>query len=127
MRAQGSNRPTIGYIVTMIFRIALVLVVAALAAPAALATQPRLSVLDTSPFLVRGSHFKPAEHVRIAVRTSDGSATRLAVTSRTGSFTMRFPTVSLGGCAAYLVRVTGSLGSVATLRVIPDCPNGPTP
>jgi hypothetical protein len=127
MAAQGSNRLPIGYNPRMVIRVVLVSLVAALAAPTALARQPRLSVLDTSPFMVRGSHFKPAEHVRVTVRSSEGSAARLAVTTRTGSFTMRFPTVTLGSCAAYMVRVTGSLGSTATLRVIPDCPNGPTP
>jgi len=127
MATQGSIRPPIGYNNEMIFRVTLVSLIAALAAPAALATQPRLSVLDTSPLMVRGSHFKPAEHVRVAVRTSERSAVRSGVVTAAGSFTIRFPTVSLGGCAAYMVRVTGSLGSTATLRVMPDCPNGPTP
>ena len=102
-------------------------VAAALVAPTALGTTSRLTITDTTPFTVRGTHFKPYEHVRVAVTTSAGGGVHSVVAGTAGGFLTRYQQISLGACATYTVRATGSLGSRATVRVIPDCANGPTP
>jgi hypothetical protein len=103
--------------------LALAAVAAALAAPAG-AAGPRLSVADDTPFTVRGAGFVAREHVRVVV-TANGSATRWATASAGGAFTLRFPTVRLGACAAYAVRAYGSHGSRAVIRIRPECAPGP--
>jgi len=102
-------------------------VTAALVAPAALATIPRLIVADTTPFTVRGTHFKPHERVRVAVTTSAAVGVHTVTAVEAGSFLTRYTQISLGACPAYTVRATGNLGSHATVRVMPECANGPTP
>ena len=102
-------------------------VAAALVAPAALATTPRLIVADKTPFTVRGTHFKPHERVRVTVITSAGVGAHTVTAGEAGSFLTRYTQISLGACPAYTVRATGNLGSRATVRVMPDCANGPTP
>lgn len=107
--------------------IAAVVGAAALVAPAAIATTPHLMVADTSPFTVRGTHFKPHERMRVTVTTSSGVGAHTLLAGAAGGFLTRFTSITLGTCASYTVRATGSLGSRATLRVVPECANGPTP
>jgi hypothetical protein len=105
-------------------RLAVLAVVAcALAVPAS-AGGPRLAVADDAPFTVRGSGFVAHEHVRVVV-TANASATRWATTTAAGAFTLRFPTVKLGTCAAFAIRAFGSHGSRAVLRIRPECAPGP--
>jgi len=103
-----------------------VAVTAALLAPMALATTSHLTVADTAPFTVRGTHFKPYEHVRVAVTTSAGVGVHSVVAGTTGGFLTRYLQISVGACGSYTVRATGNLGSRATVRVMPECANGPT-
>jgi len=112
--------------VSIVARIFLVFILAALLAPAALAAPPHLTAGGTAPFTVRGSHFKPGERVRIVVQAEDGG-TKTVTAGALGGFVARFPGVSIGSCAAYVVRAFGSAGSRATLRVMPECPQPPTP
>jgi hypothetical protein len=51
-----------------------------------------------------------------------GRHVKTTVASAAGVFTARFPEVSVRGCVAYIVRATGSKGSVAYLRHRPACP-----
>lgn len=95
------------------------------AAPAG-ATVARLAVPDTAPLTVLGTHFKPHEHVRLSVVTSAGAGTRTLTAGEAGGFLTRFSAITLGTCASYTVRATGSLGSRAMIRVVPECANGPT-
>jgi hypothetical protein len=44
------------------------------------------------------------------------------VATAAGVFIARFPTVSVQGCSGYIVRATGSKGSRAYLRHLPECP-----
>ena len=97
------------------------------AAPASPATSPHVAVVDLSPFTIRATHFKPHERVRIVVSAPKTLAPRAVTATATGTFSVRYAEISLGACAAYTVRATGSLGSRATLRVMPECANGPTP
>ena len=88
------------------------------ARPTAAAT---LSVPDTTPFAVRGSRFQAREQVRV-VALVEGRHVKTAVATAAGVFTVRFSGVSVRGCAAYIVRATGSKGSVAYVRHQPACP-----
>jgi hypothetical protein len=88
------------------------------ARPTATAT---VRVPDTTPFVVRGSRFKARENVRV-VALVEGRHVKTTVATTTGAFTARFPGVSVRACMAYIVRATGSKGSVAYLRHRPACP-----
>ena len=86
----------------------------------------RLVVVDRTPLIVQGARFTPSERVRIVATTPDGRAVRIVRTSTRGTFRVRFP-VSLPGCAMFSIRVTGGDGTLAVLRVVPECANGPAP
>ena len=88
------------------------------ARPTATAT---VRVPDTTPFVVQGSRFKARENVRV-VALVEGRRVKTTVATATGAFTARFPEVSVRACMAYIVRATGSKGSVAYLRHRPACP-----
>lgn len=87
----------------------------------AAAPAPTLAVVDKTPFTVRGAHFHAAEHVRLVVHAK-GVHVRTVDATALGRFVVRFAGLSLGRCAAYTVSATGSDGSHALLRVMPECP-----
>jgi hypothetical protein len=100
----------------------LVLVPAGTAAPARTA---RVAVTDTAPFTVHGTKFLAKERVSVTVSVNQAWTHRVTAGS-TGGFTTQFPRLSLNRCAAYVVRASGSRGSVAVLKVIPACaPDSP--
>ena len=78
-------------------------------------------VPDTTPFVVRGSRFKARENVKV-VALVKGRRVMNVVATTAGVFTARFTDVSVQGCSAYIVRATGSKGSVAYVRHQPVCP-----
>ena len=80
---------------------------------------PALRVPDTAPFSVRGLRFKAREQVRVVAQV-EGRHVKSVVATAAGVFIARFPTVSVQGC--YIVRATGSKGSRAYLRHLPECP-----
>jgi hypothetical protein len=86
------------------------------ARPTAAAT---LRVPDTTPFVVRGNSFKSRELVRVVAQVQ-GRHVKTVRASATGVFMVRFP-VSVQGCPGYIVRATGSKGSYAYLRHLPEC------
>jgi hypothetical protein len=47
---------------------------------------------------------------------------KTVVATAAGAFTARFPEISVRACMAYIVRATGSKGSVAYVRHRPACP-----
>jgi hypothetical protein len=103
--------------------VALVTAVFALALPAAAATRAaRVTVPDVSPFTVHGAHFVARERVTV-VAQADGRHVKTVTASAAGAFTAKFLSVELGACAMYFVRATGSEGSRATLKVVPECAN----
>ena len=78
-------------------------------------------VPDTAPFVVQGNRFKAGEQVRV-VALVEGRHVKTTVASAAGAFTARFSAISVRVCMAYIVRATGSKGSVAFLRHQPACP-----
>jgi hypothetical protein len=78
-----------------------------------------LRVPDTTPFLVRGTSFKSREKVRVVAQVQ-GRHVKTVRASSIGVFTVRF-SVSVQACTRYIVRATGSKGSYAYLRHLPEC------
>jgi hypothetical protein len=106
--------------------LALALVLAFGAASGDGSARARLSVVHTAPFTVRGSGFKPAERVALVVAVKSRRQRRV-VASSTGSFVARFKGPAIGRCSAYFVRARGNRGSLAVLKVVPECPAPPPP
>jgi hypothetical protein len=100
----------------------LALLAAALFPVASTATGPRLAVTDRSPFTVHGLGFAPRERVRVVVTSTGDGTTKWAMSGPAGGLVVRFPSVKLGSCPAYVVRAIGAKGSRATLRFMPECP-----
>jgi hypothetical protein len=84
-------------------------------------TAATLRVPDTTPFVVRGNSFKSRELVRVVAQV-EGRHVKTVRATATGVFTARFPAVSVRECIGYIVRATGSKGSRAYLRHLPECP-----
>jgi len=80
---------------------------------------PRLTVTNVSPFVVEGTGFRTGEAVRVAVRAEDGRAMKTARASAAGAIVVRFATLKLSDCSAYLVTATGNEGSSARARALP--------
>jgi hypothetical protein len=106
--------------------LALALVLAFGAAPADASARARVAVVDTTPFTVRGAGFKPAERVALLV-TVKSRWERTVVASSTGSFRVRFTGPTVTPCTGYFVRARGNRGSLAVLKVVPECPAPPQP
>jgi hypothetical protein len=79
-----------------------------------------LHIADVTPFVVRGSGFQSKERVRVVLR-SNGRHVKTLVATPSGTFKVRFPGVSLRRCVGYFVRATGSKGSRAYVRLVPEC------
>ncbi|MEP6977977.1 MAG: hypothetical protein ABI948_07980 [Thermoleophilia bacterium] len=102
---------------------ALALLPAANAAPSRTA---RVAITSLAPFTVRGSSFQPAERVALLVSVKSRWE-RTVVASSTGSFVARFTGPTIGPCSAYFVRARGNRGSLAVIKVMPECPAPPQP
>lgn len=105
-------------------------VTAALAGSAAgmSATPPRLLIDQTTPVIVRGSHFHAGEHVRVTAYVVGATATRNVIATRRGTFAVRFAGLKATSCGAYGARAVGSRGSRAAFRFLPpECAPGPAP
>ncbi len=80
-----------------------------------------MTVVDRAPFTVRGSSFQPSERVALLV-SAKGQWQRTVIASSTGSFVVRFPRLAVLGCSGYYVRARGNRGSLAVIKVTPECP-----
>jgi hypothetical protein len=78
--------------------------------------QAELRLVDPEPLTVRGTGFKPHEHVRV-VYEARRVWTRSMSASVTGAFTSAFSRVALDVCAAKQLYAIGSLGSRAEARL----------
>jgi hypothetical protein len=110
-------------------RFAVIVAAAGIAAASALATvtPPHVSLASRDPVSVRGTHFLRAERVRVTVTAGGVTLAHLVTASATGTFSTRFASLQPGPCAMVWVRATGNRASRATLRLAPECANGPTP
>lgn len=82
-----------------------------------------LRIADVTPFVVRGSGFRPHERVRVVLKTK-ARRVKTVLATATGTFRVRFVGVSLRACVGYLVRATGNKGSRAYVRQVPECAAG---
>jgi hypothetical protein len=99
--------------------------VAAALAPTVAATtaRPSLRMVDRTPVIVSGRSFQPEEAVRLRLTTGGRTLTRRALTTASGTFSVRFA-VSLGRCATFSLQAFGSTGTRARLFSTapqPDC------
>ena len=112
--------PRSGHTFRMAF-LALALVLAFGAPFAGASARAHLTVVDTTPFTVHGSSFQPAERVALLVSVKS-HWDRTVVASSTGSFVARFTGPTIKPCSAYFVRARGNRGSLAVIKVTPECP-----
>jgi hypothetical protein len=87
------------------------------------ADRARITVTDTAPFTVRGTGFRPGEHVTLRLAAAN-KLTRVVAADALGRFVRRVTLLKVNEtCASYFVSARGSMGSVAVLKVVPECPN----
>jgi len=80
----------------------------------------QLKLTGMQPISVRGLAFRPAERVKVVLRTTtDATWTQSTTASRTGIFNVVFAAARAGHCTGFTVRATGLKGSTAVLRRIP--------
>jgi hypothetical protein len=101
-------------------RVALAVLIAAVALPAAQAatSRPRLLVTSERPVVVRGAAFRPAERVVLRVWVEAGVYRKVAVAGAAGGFVARFR-VAAGSCGVLAVTARGSKGSKALWKTPP--------
>jgi hypothetical protein len=99
--------------------------VGAIAIPSAAAAPPTLRILRTAPLVVRGYHFKPAEHVRVIVLAKT-RLSRSTAANANGRLTVTFRAGAVDVCAGFTVRAIGARGSKARVISPPrGCPPAP--
>jgi hypothetical protein len=104
-----------------------------LAAAAALfaagAGHPTLTISRTTPTLaVRGSHFRPAEKVRVTLTRDATRSTRVVRTTAGGTLAASFgPLAGFDPCtSSFVVRAVGASGDRASVKFVPrECPPSP--
>jgi hypothetical protein len=97
-----------------------VVLAAVIAVPGGLARiHPAISVTRIIPITVTGTGFKPAERVKVVVR-SPAVHQKTVTASRRGRFTVIFRTAT-NKCTAIHALATGNKGSRATAYVPPSC------
>ena len=79
-----------------------------------------VDVSTMKPFVVKGSHFKRGEKVRV-VTILRGQHVRVVTATRKGTFSARFLRLKATFCSGYTVRALGNKGSRASTQRISDC------
>jgi hypothetical protein len=88
------------------------------------AKRPALTIVDTSPLVVRGANFKPAERVKLLVNYGKPLSRAVRAGPR-GGFVVRLG-VSVNGCTAVVVQAIGARGSRAMADLtMPGCDERP--
>jgi hypothetical protein len=90
---------------------------------AAATTRARVAVTSTEPMTVVGSGFRSHERVTVTLMTKD-LRRKVVTAGAKGAFTAKFAGATIGYCESYFVRAKGNRGSLAILKVIPECPSG---
>jgi hypothetical protein len=82
-----------------------------------------IDVSTMKPFVVKGTHFKRGETVRVTTQLK-GKHVRTVKASRKGVFVARFLRLKATFCSGYHVRAIGNKGSHAFAQRISDCAGG---
>jgi hypothetical protein len=125
MLGAGSPVPAVGILVHVgrlpVAVAAVALTLAASASSAAAPARPTLRAVTLQPLVVRGTHFRPFERIKLFL-TADVPASRTLKATRGGTFVARFPAVEVGRCDGFVLQAIGVRGSRAELeRLTPDC------
>ncbi len=109
-------------------KIAVVLaVLAAVVSSTAVAatTKARVAVASTAPVTIAGSGFRARERVTVTLVTA-AVHRKIVTAGARGAFRARYAGVTVKDCVSYFVRAKGNLGSLAVVKVMPECaPTGP--
>jgi len=84
--------------------------------------RPALRVMAPGePVIIQGLHFKANEQVRVTGHVSQTTVDKSVVSSASGTFMINLGNgVHLAGCSAgAFLKATGTLGSIATLKILP--------
>jgi uncharacterized NAD(P)/FAD-binding protein YdhS len=83
------------------------------------ATKPALRIASTSPIVVRGTHFRALERVRVTLAGDAGRQSQTTRASRVGAFVVRFASnLPFDPCTGTLtVRALGTAGDKASATV----------
>ena len=79
-------------------------------------TAPAVRAKSFAPLSVSGTHFRPAERVRVTLESPTAACGRRP-RAGDGTFVAVFVGVTVQRCDGLLLRVTGSKGSSAVLRL----------
>jgi len=82
-----------------------------------------VDVSAMKPFVVKGTHFKRGEMVRVTTQLN-GTHVRTLKASRKGVFVAKFLRLKATFCSGYQVRAIGNKGSRAFAQRISDCAGG---
>jgi hypothetical protein len=82
------------------------------------AAKPSLWLADASPLALRGSGFRPKEHVLVTV-TAHRRVSRRTVASRRGTFELVVPGVDSSNCSGFSATAVGNRGSRASYKRAP--------
>jgi len=99
-----------------------VLVAVPASAAGAQQARPALRVLlPAEPVIIEGIHFKAHERVRVTGHVSERTVDKSVRSGASGTFMINLGSgVHLAGCSAgAFLKATGTLGSVAILRILP--------
>jgi len=96
-------------------------------AAAASSTRPLLRLVQSQPPIVRGTHFRHAERVKVTFDVGAQRFVRIVRTTLTGSFSASAASGNLDRCGDQLLVVAvGKLGDRASVKLqLPDCPPQP--
>jgi hypothetical protein len=80
--------------------------------------RPTLRLVDSTPIVLRGSHFRAHERVLVRLTVSELERARNVRANAAGSFTVTYASVSFDRCSADFSAVaTGRSGSRASVKL----------
>jgi hypothetical protein len=82
-------------------------------------TRPTLRLAGIHPLLVRGTHFRTRERVRIVVDSAGQRLVRRTTATPAGAFTVSFGSVAMSRCEGISAYAVGARGSVAEVKQPP--------
>jgi hypothetical protein len=100
----------------------LVTIASSSAVAATTRARARVAVVSTAPVTINGTGFRSRERVTVTFSTT-GVHKKAVKASAKGAFTVKFAGVSVAYCEGYAVRAKGNRGSLALLKLIPECPS----